>query len=813
MPITAPYNFVPLYKKAYTVDWGDQISMDIPFADGEDGTITLKITNHSPLFVGNKKEDDESKSPLSRHIDMPDGSKRFYIPGTTLKGCFRSVMEILSFAQLEQYNDDYFGFRDFNTKVSKEYPNKIKNAKRCGWLFKEEDSNKTSYFIRPCISNIQPIKVKGKGREFFNKHFPNFINEESPDSAQKKQKSLAFNDGGELYPIITVESDMLHYKMAGQEKTVPRGDYRVVCTGYMEGKGIEYLFSENQEKPIEVSPEVFKKFDTVHKNTPYYGGKNGKGGFLKKRLDDGDPIPVFFEEDERTHQVLTMGITAKYRYPYQFSVKDMVEHAQAKLAEGYIDLPHAIFGHIGEGNSLRGRVLFGNAFADNTNIQPMQTVSGVLGQPRASYYPLYLQQNKKELQRYSSEFATIAGRKRYRITKGLTEIPLQQGNGNENIMSHLTPLPPNNTFTCKIRVHNLRKLEIGALLSAITFNQTEGTYHNIGMAKSFGYGIITCQVEEMEGFQHSIDDYLKEFNSEISYFLQSNGSSLSSEACLKQLVSIASATHTAEEMQEMDFDTCKLYKNNDNKSSLVENERNINILVNEDEVKEFHRLKLVNDKSTPALSGASALVEEGKWEQAIDLLRQLKIDLAGLADAAQMDEIENLITQYTTGLKAAEAAQQAADLENRFVQLLQEADSLSQEAQFEQALARVIQAKSLLPNDSRLADVEQRIRQAKQASSSQSGIAAELEKKLANGDYAVKDFKVCAKKVDKWLKDSGNSAIPDDQIEAFKATLIRLANMPKPDKGWASLDSPIWKTISGWISAEKAQQLFNDIKE
>ena len=80
MPITAPYNFVPLYKKAYTVDWGDQISMDIPFADGEDGTITLKITNHSPLFIGNKKEGDDSKSPLSRHIDMPDGSKRFYIP-------------------------------------------------------------------------------------------------------------------------------------------------------------------------------------------------------------------------------------------------------------------------------------------------------------------------------------------------------------------------------------------------------------------------------------------------------------------------------------------------------------------------------------------------------------------------------------------------------------------------------------------------------------------------------------------------------------------------------------------------------------
>ena len=60
----APFNFVPLSDQVVFPDWADKISQDIPFEDGESGTIELKITAQSPIFVrnGHTQEDRETKS-------------------------------------------------------------------------------------------------------------------------------------------------------------------------------------------------------------------------------------------------------------------------------------------------------------------------------------------------------------------------------------------------------------------------------------------------------------------------------------------------------------------------------------------------------------------------------------------------------------------------------------------------------------------------------------------------------------------------------------------------------------------------------
>ena len=62
--IKAPFNFVPLSEKVFFPDWADQISQDIPFSDGLSGTIELKITAESPIFVRNgyNREDKEAKN-------------------------------------------------------------------------------------------------------------------------------------------------------------------------------------------------------------------------------------------------------------------------------------------------------------------------------------------------------------------------------------------------------------------------------------------------------------------------------------------------------------------------------------------------------------------------------------------------------------------------------------------------------------------------------------------------------------------------------------------------------------------------------
>ena len=64
MAIRAPFNFVPVSDKVFFPEWADQINHDIPFSDGLSGTINLKITAESPIFVrnGHTEKDREEKN-------------------------------------------------------------------------------------------------------------------------------------------------------------------------------------------------------------------------------------------------------------------------------------------------------------------------------------------------------------------------------------------------------------------------------------------------------------------------------------------------------------------------------------------------------------------------------------------------------------------------------------------------------------------------------------------------------------------------------------------------------------------------------
>lgn len=554
--IKAPYNFVPLSEKVFIPSWAEQISQDIPFSDGEDGTIEVIIKNLSPLFVRNGHVKDEP-TEWSSHI-IVDKQKKYFIPATTLKGCFRSVLEILSFSKMSRYNDDFFGYRSFTTQIKgADYAGKMKKIKSCGWLYMADGE----FYIDECakgITKISHIELKG--------FFPDFYEGKDHETAEAKQMSIGTKE--EPYPVIDTTSRPVEY--------VSGGKYHVVCTGYMNGKKVEYLFSTQITSKLKVSNEVFKKFDTIHNYTPYYSGEKGKPGFLRQRLMAGEKIPVFYEKAGGV--VSNMGITRMFRYPYAFSVKDNIRKVQTEDYEERTDLPEAIFGYTNKDNSLRGRVQFGHAFC-NSIIQDGECnlQKGVFGQPRASYFPLYLSQNEGSVDNYNYNIP-IAGRKRYRIVKGHQTIGLSRGNDNERTMTSFRPLPANKTFKCTIRVHNLRKAEIGALISAITFhgNSAQGAYHNLGLAKAYGYGCISCNITELKDLKYSETEYLAAFEEEIASYMKDTYNdgdfSMQTDEAIAMLVKIASATHSREDMEHMMLGEFEQFKESRNASSLKEDD-------------------------------------------------------------------------------------------------------------------------------------------------------------------------------------------------------------------------------------------------
>src|SRR5690606_23417021 len=87
---------------------------------------------------------------------------------------------------------------------------------------------------------------------------------------------------------------------------------------------------------------------------------------------------------------------------------------------------------------------------------------------------------------------------------------------NSNIQSTFNPLGTGTVFVSKIRFHNLKKVEIGALLSAISFHGYSDTFsHSLGAAKPLGYGKIKVEIKEMKFLSEKLEYYLELYEDQM----------------------------------------------------------------------------------------------------------------------------------------------------------------------------------------------------------------------------------------------------------------------------------------------------------
>src|SRR5699024_9206378 len=107
------------------------------------------------------------------------------------------------------------------------------------------------------------------------------------------------------------------------------------------------------------------------------------------------------------------------------------------------------------------------------------------------------------------------------------------------------PLDKDVRFVSKVNFHNLKTEELGALLSALTFHQTEECCHSMGMAKPQGYGKVKINVQSLSvdnGEDSSINNYLQAFeafmqaelSAEYKDFKWINSSQLTNLAAMSQ---------------------------------------------------------------------------------------------------------------------------------------------------------------------------------------------------------------------------------------------------------------------------------------
>lgn len=520
--IKAPFNFVPLSDKVYFPEWADQVSQDVPFEDGVSGTIELKITAQTPIFVRNgyTKEDADAKNDQYKSFSKTTDNK-YFIPATTIKGCIRNVLEIMSFGKMTQVQDSSFGLRDLNNS---DYRNQMKNI-QCGWLQEKSDGYVLYDWGEPGRISVEAIDKQ------FNTKLVQFVKGDNfRDDSNKtaKYKYMLTNAESSCKVAKFCEDVELQQAKLKANKIEPRKFYKfggnqegvLVFTGQPSqrkiiqktkkwtGKYYEFVFLKPQnEQFVKLPDNLINEFKTIHAESPDY--KN----FWYQKLRKGEKIPVFFKKNGG--KIHSIGLAYMYKYPFENSVYDAIpkELKNPNISQKNkfgMDLAECMFGYSWSDDALKGRIQFGHAFAMGQQT-PLAEKVFVSATPHASFYPLYVENGSDW-----NHAQKISGRKRYPIR----DQENYNNVGTANMTQICSMLNKGAMFTEKIYFHNLKKVELGALLSAITFHgMNDKCFHNLGFGKSYGYGKIRISGVKLNFVDATINECMLEYEETMGHFV------------------------------------------------------------------------------------------------------------------------------------------------------------------------------------------------------------------------------------------------------------------------------------------------------
>ncbi len=450
-----PYTFIPLADKVitYLEEEKEKVnySHDIPLSDtASSGFIEFTMEAKTPFCI---KTDNGKSSQIG---------DKYFVPGTSIKGMIRSVFEIITFSNIK------------NVIANSRYS--MRDIRSSDYKLKANDSNHYSGFLVQIDHQLYIVQCS---------------------SDKYSYEDIEEIEDVDLKNISSISSK--YSKLNDDYIFEDNNTYRMwFFSGFMNNKKHEYLFDIPEDFANEifypVEEKELKDFKFIHEKE----NENEAWKFWKKKLKNYSSksdivkdiykgiVPCFFrlKKTNNKYIVKDLGFSFLYRQPYDKSIHDCLPESYKSLSGDKLDMTQAVFGFTSNQNSLKGRVSFSNAFINNITIGNKQTF--VMGKPKATYYPFYLEQREsKKLTTFFGQKARISGWKRNLVH---TEAKAGISIGRPKIETNFIPIKEGAKFTCKVRYHNLSDFELGALISAITFHNSDDCYHLLGYAKPFGYG-------------------------------------------------------------------------------------------------------------------------------------------------------------------------------------------------------------------------------------------------------------------------------------------------------------------------------------
>ncbi|MBE3571264.1 MAG: TIGR03986 family CRISPR-associated RAMP protein, partial [Bacillales bacterium] len=480
----APYNFVPLNH--CVVETQQAPDFDKYHNDRYTGHIDLEIETLTPLYIRNTNEKGESDP------DFFNINGQYKIPGSSLRGMIRTLVEIVSFGKFHYYDDERLYYRGLADILSlrKHYQEKINKEVRAGYL--NYDSSKKQFYIIPVQKTDSNNQL---GYEKINDTTKEFDYEMQDDECWIVWSGKMGNTKKHNWRIYPPDID--------KEKI------------YISNKDIDYYKKDlNRNIPIDILKSAKEKY--LFKNNDH----NNDHKIKKIRFENG--VPIFFVKyiDFNNEERIAFGHTRYFRLPYEKTIGD---HIPKNLKNtDTTDFAEAIFG---KEDKWASRVFFEDAdLLDNhENAFLPKTSPKILSEPKPTTFQHYLEQpenvNRNNLKHWDDD-TNIRGYKIYwhRKTSSDSNNPYSWNEGkvilDDKQHTVIRPVKENKKFKGRIRFENLSKEELGALLFVLYL--PENCHHKLGMGKPLGLGSVKIRPKVF--IIDKKESYRKLFNDEQNVF-------------------------------------------------------------------------------------------------------------------------------------------------------------------------------------------------------------------------------------------------------------------------------------------------------
>jgi CRISPR-associated protein (TIGR03986 family) len=553
---SAAYNFVELPDKVVkAVENADELPNHNTFSNSDypnTGHFIVKLTTKTPLYIRSPltPKESEKKAQEIEGMNFMDklGNKPdfFYtndsnrvssatIPGSSLRGMLRNLLEILSYSKISIVQNKPKTFyravaAPKDDSLGNLYKEKIKSL-QVGYLKKKENE----WFVKPAqqISDLwQNVRAEKPylsiKDSFVNGKVSNFLEYNNENYKPQIHKIKFDAQISETQDWQGRNVNYVQITNIGDSESNYVHEGFLVCSGNM----LENDSDGNQsprEKHTLILPKNLEAAEIKIQPQAVLDYKGSLTDFLKETpfdknfgcLKENQPVFYIIENDE----VCAFGHTPNFRLPAIFEPENRastpLDFVPKELREVKdIDFAEAIFGFTkkdgkGKEKAYASRVYFSDAkLTKNQSDIFLEVITPpILATPKPTAFQHYLVQNsekREELKHFASETpkeTVIRGHKLY-WHRGIVESQdlkvkpntpkvdsLGKVDEKSKVHTQFKPAKCGITFEFKVYFENLSNEELGALCWALNPNgETEKSYfHKLGMGKAFGMGAVCLE--------------------------------------------------------------------------------------------------------------------------------------------------------------------------------------------------------------------------------------------------------------------------------------------------------------------------------